>query len=467
VIFAHESDKMTFPLNAVEGPDRSPTGRGTMNPLAIESNDIIKKASPGLFEALSELGRELFFPKGILTQTAEAKEKAHRYNATIGIARQDGEAMNLSCVMKHISDLSPDQVLDYAPSTGNALLREAWRVHMLEKNPSMHMALSSLPVVTAGITHGLTLCGEMFLDPGDIVVLPDKYWGNYRMIFGTRRSAQIKTYPFFDGTGEYDVGALHTSLDEALGEKGKAMVVLNFPNNPTGYSITKDDAGRLVDMLLTVGSEDDQIVVVLDDAYFGLFYDDDVLDESLFGLLAGKSDRVHPIKLDGATKEEYAWGLRVGFITFGARPADDIDRSLFEALEKKAGGAIRGNVSNCSQLSQSVVLAALADTAFDGERKAKYEVMKRRAAKVREALSNPDYEEYFIAYPFNAGYFMCLKMTGLDAEDVRVRLLDEFGVGVIAEGSDLRIAFSCLEEDEIPDLFDIIYRCAKSMRDGG
>jgi len=438
-----------------------------MNPLAIELNDTIKTASPGLFAALSELGRELFFPKGILTQTAEARQKADRFNATIGIARQGGEAMNLASVMKHVKDLSPDQVLDYAPSTGNALLREAWRVHMMKNNPSIHTALSSLPVVTAGITHGLTVSGEMFLDPGDIVLLPDKYWGNYRMVFGTRRSAQIKTYPFFDGTGSYDVGALHRALDEALGEKGKAMVLLNFPNNPTGYSITKSDAGRLVDLLLSTASEDNQVVVVMDDAYFGLFYDEEALPESLFGMLAGKNPHLHAIKLDGATKEEYAWGLRVGFITFGARPADDVDHSLFEALEKKAGGAVRGNVSNCSQLSQSIVLEALADASFYEERQAKFEVMKARAMKVREAVSKPEYAEVFEAYPFNAGYFMCIHMKGLDAESVRVRLLEEHGVGVIAEGEDLRIAFSCLEEDEVDELFDIIYRCAKSMRDGG
>ena len=58
-----------------------------MNPLAEELNATIRTASPALFSALSRLGRELFFPKGILTQTAEAREKASRYDATIGIAR--------------------------------------------------------------------------------------------------------------------------------------------------------------------------------------------------------------------------------------------------------------------------------------------------------------------------------------------------------------------------------------------
>ena len=49
---------------------------------------------------LSDLGKRLFFPKGILAQSAEAKEKAKRYDATIGIARENGKPMFLPSVMK-------------------------------------------------------------------------------------------------------------------------------------------------------------------------------------------------------------------------------------------------------------------------------------------------------------------------------------------------------------------------------
>ena len=45
---------------------------------------------------LSELGKRLFFPKGILAQSAEAKDKAKRYDATIGIAREKGKPMFLA-----------------------------------------------------------------------------------------------------------------------------------------------------------------------------------------------------------------------------------------------------------------------------------------------------------------------------------------------------------------------------------
>ena len=51
-------------------------------------------------------------------------------------------------------------------------------------------------------------------------------------------------------------------------------------------------------------------------------------------------------------------------------------------------------------------------------------------------------------YPFNAGYFMCIRVKGVDAEKLRLHLLEKYGVGVIAMGAtDIRVAFSCLELD--------------------
>lgn len=430
-----------------------------MNPLAEQLNDTIREACPGLFAALSALGRELYFPKGILTQTAEAREKAGRYNATIGIARSGGQAMHLSAVMEQLAGLSPDDALDYAPSTGNPALRKRWLADMLEKNPSQEGVPTSLPVVTSGITHGLTVAAELFCDPADPVIIPDKAWGNYNMIFGTRRGASIRRFGFFDGRGRFDTPALEAELGRALEERGKALVILNFPNNPTGYSVSRDEAAGLVEALVRRAGEGGEVVVILDDAYFGLFYDEECLAESLFGLLAGRSGHLHPIKLDGATKEEYAWGLRVGFITFSA-VAGGREAEVHRALEKKVGGAIRGNISNCSQLGQSVLLAAMDSEEFQRQKKEKYDLMRERARTLMAVLARPEFAEVWEPYPFNAGYFMCLRLKDMDAEEFRVRLLDEYGVGVIAEGSDVRIAFSCLETAEIPELFDIMYHCA-------
>ena len=66
---------------------------------------------------------------------------------------------------------------------------------------------------------------------------------------------------------------------------------------------TKAEADQLVALLLETANDGRNLIVVTDDAYFGLFYDDEVLQESLFARLAGIHDRILAVKVDGPTKE--------------------------------------------------------------------------------------------------------------------------------------------------------------------
>ncbi|MCE5328074.1 MAG: aminotransferase class I/II-fold pyridoxal phosphate-dependent enzyme [Planctomycetaceae bacterium] len=430
------------------------------NALAVELNNTIRQDNPHVFRLLSELGQELYFPKGILTQSAEAKQKAHRHNATIGIAREDGQAMHLSAVMKHFAGLTPDEVLPYAPSTGLPGLRTKWKESLLQKNPSLKGKAFSLPIVTNGITHGLSIVADMFVERDDPVLLPEKLWGNYNMIFGVRRGARMGRYPFFTDAGGFDVQGFQRTLLALAGAK-KIVVVLNFPNNPTGYTVTRDEADAICTAIEAAADRGCSIVAVCDDAYFGLFYGPEVAKESLFVRLADCHENVLAVKLDGATKEDYVWGMRLGFITLGAKAATP---ATYEALEKKIGGCIRGAISNCPQHSQSILLKAMADGSYADQRHAKHEVLRRRAAAVTEVLSQEQYSTAWTPYPFNSGYFMCLKLKGLNAELFRLRLLERYGIGVIATAeTDIRVAFSCVEERDIPDLFAQMFRCAQEM----
>jgi len=59
---------------------------------------------------------------------------------------------------------------------------------------------------------------------------------------------------------------------------------------------------------------------------------------------------------------------------------------------------------------------------------------------------------------------MCLKLKKVDAEKLRVHLLDKYGVGAISIGkTDLRIAFSCIAEENIQELFDLIYQAVQDL----
>ncbi len=435
---------------------RKKRGWCAINPLARELNEIIRSENETVFSLLSGLGKELFFPRGIIDQTAEAKQKATRFNATIGIARQDGQAMYLPSMTRYLNEIGPDESLAYAPTQGLPRLRERWKLHQSEENPSLRGKHTSLPVVTSGITHGLNLVAELFCDPGDHLLLPDMLWGNYRMVFALRRGAELVHFPFFDRTGGMDLKALRGALT-GLPTGSKAVILLNFPNNPTGYTPTEAEAAEILDIVGDAAESGRDVLVICDDAYFGFFYEQDSIQESLFGRLCDLHPRVLAVKLDGATKEEYAWGLRIGFLTLGTKGLDT-GSGLYEAMNRKVGGAIRSSVSCCSTLAQSLVLKTIDSPSFPREKQEKYEVMRGRYARVKEVLSGDGYSDAWTPYPFNSGYFMCLRLARGEANEVRLRLLDEDGVGVISLADrDIRIAFSCIEEYQVQELFDLLY----------
>jgi aspartate/methionine/tyrosine aminotransferase len=115
-------------------------------------------------------------------------------------------------------------------------------------------------------------------------------------------------------------------------------------------------------------------------------------------------------------------------------------------------------------LGQSIILKSLQSKDLAKEKEEKYQIMKKRALEVKRVLEDKKYEQAWEVYPFNSGYFMCIKLKTLDAEKLRIHLLNQYGLGVIALGqTDIRIAFSCLEKETIQETFDTILRAVKDL----
>jgi hypothetical protein len=104
------------------------------------------------------------------------------------------------------------------------------------------------------------------------------------------------------------------------------------------------------------------------------------------------------------------------------------------------------------------------DHRYPAEKNEKFEILKNRAKRVKTVLMDPKYQDAWDAYPFNSGYFMCIRLKTVDAEALRRHILDKYGVGLISIGDkNLRVAFSCLEESEIAELFDIVLQGVKDL----
>lgn len=425
--------------------------------LAEELNATLDGSAAG--RLLSSLGRRMYMPKGLLTQSAEATERAHRFNATIGMAYADGEPMILDAVRASLPGLTPYEAVAYAPTAGLPELRAKWKAALAQKNPSFRGKECSLPVVVPGLTAAVSFIADLFIEAGQGVVVPDLHWPNYRLIVEERKTAKGLTFPIF-ADGGYNIAGFEAKLRESAASGGKAVAVLNFPNNPTGYSPTLTEAESLLAAIQRVADAGTDVLVICDDAYFGLAYEEGVLAESLFSRLADLHPRVVVAKADGPTKEDYMWGFRTGFVTLAGR---GLTPAQLDALSKKVMGVVRSTVSNSSAPAQYIFLKALNEPGYD-EQKAHYRaLLAARYRKARDFLASTTIPASLRPLPFNSGYFMSMECVGVSAEKIRLRLLDE-GIGVIALGEKhLRVAFSCIEEADIPALYEAVFAAARAV----
>lgn len=428
-----------------------------MNPLAQNLNNELYQYNPEVLSMLSQLGKEMFYPKGILSQSADAKST--KYNATIGMATDKDGKMYANELYGVFNHLSPDEIFPYAPPQGIEGLRTLWQEKILKENPDLKSHMISKPIVTSALTHGLSLIGDLFVDTNDTILLPSHNWGNYKLIFNTRHQANINTYDIFDNNGHYTTDALVSTLEHYTSDK--VIMILNYPNNPTGYTPTKQEVKTIVEAIEALANKGTKVIAVVDDAYYGLFYED-VYTQSIFTALTTLNHKnILPVRLDGATKEFFAWGLRVGFMTFGIH-----NDTAQQVLEAKVKGLIRSNISSGPMPSQNAIKYVLEHhEQFNKEIQANINTLQERYAVTKEVVYDKQYQRHWQAYDFNSGYFMALKVNGVDPEELRVHLINKYSIGIIAlNDTDIRVAFSCVEKDDIPHVFNSIAQAIEDLK---
>jgi len=402
-------------------------------------NRAIRTEHPAAWRCMSALGRRLFFPVGVSSQSAEAR--GCRLNATIGQLTDDhGQPMPLPVMASAIDGLTDAEVFLYPPQGGRRDLRAAWRDQLQARFPDTPL---SLPLVTAGLTNGLSIAAELFTDEDTDVLIPLPCWGNYQHIFRTYRGANLIDYPcMLRDPWRLNIEGLAAQIQKL---ERKAMLVLNVPGNPTGYTPTVSEAEALVD---AIAASPVPLVVVCDDAYRGMIWEPDLIDDGLFGLLAARTDpeRVLVAKVDGATKELFFFGGRVGFLTFAAAGA------AADALAEKAKACTRATISAMPAPSQALVMRALGSPELAAQRKVIRDMLQARYRVLRDEIAARGLPHW----PFNSAFFALLD-AGDRAESARQALLAQ-GVGVIsfpAVGG-LRLSYSTTPADQIPALVEAV-----------
>lgn len=254
--------------------------------------------------------------------------------------------------------------------------------------------------VTVGGSEAIDVAFRTMLDPGDEVLIPQPSYVSYApcayMAGGTPAIIELKAENEFKLTKE--------ELLEAITEKTK-ILVLPFPNNPTGAIMTKEELAELVPVII-----EKDLFVVSDEIYSELTYGQPHTSIAEF---SGMKERT--IVINGFSKAYAMTGWRLGYAVGPER--------ILSQMIKLHQFAIMCAPTN----SQYAAVTAL--------RECDEEVIKMREAynQRRRYLVNKFQELGLDCFePFGAFYiFPCIKEFGMTSDAFAERLLAEEKVAVV------------------------------------
>ncbi len=149
----------------------------------------------------------------------------------------------------------------YSSNSGMIELREELSNYLQRKYQLKYEPRTQI-LVTVGGSEGIDLAIRTLAGPGDEVIIPEPsfvaYQGCTRIAGATAVPIELRAEDQFKLTPEL--------LEKAITEQTKVLI-LPFPNNPTGALLTRDELAALVEII-----KDKNIIFISDEIYAELTY---------------------------------------------------------------------------------------------------------------------------------------------------------------------------------------------------
>lgn len=153
-------------------------------------------------------------------------------------------------------------------------------------------------VVTVGASEGIDIALRALVGPGDEVIIPEPSFVAYKGCTSFTGATPV----IIELKAEDEFKLKPEQLEKALTEKTK-VVILPFPNNPTGAIMTREEQKKLVDVL-----KDRNVVIISDEVYAELTYSGKHVSFASFPEIKEKT-----ILINGFSKAFAMTGWRIGY----------------------------------------------------------------------------------------------------------------------------------------------------------
>ena len=294
----------------------------------------------------------------------------------------------------------------YTSNLGTPKLRQAI-VRYFKRRFNTDYAWDKEVLVTVGVSEAIDLAIRALCSPGDEVMFHEPCFVSYEATVRLAHAVPVAVPTCVENAFRLTV----EELEKYVTPKTKALL-LNFPCNPTGATLSRSEMAEILDFC-----ERHDIILISDEVYTELNYEiedgaeDVVLDT--FGSFERYRDRV--IVLNGFSKSWAMTGYRLGF----ACGPEDIVGAMMKIHQY--------GIMSAPTLAQAAGVEAL-DFGDKDIARMRGEYKKRRDYLVN-ALNSMGLKTLM---PKGAFYlFVDIRSTGMSCEDFTMRLLKDFGVACV------------------------------------
>lgn len=287
----------------------------------------------------------------------------------------------------------------YSSNSGMIELRREISKYMKRKFDLEYRAEDEI-LVTVGGSEGIDAALRALVGPGDEVIIPEPSFVAYKgcTAFTGAKSVVI------DLKEEDEFKLTPELLEEAITEKTK-VVIIPFPNNPTGAIMTREELAAIVEVL-----KDRDIIVISDEIYAELSYAENHVSIASFEEIKEKT-----LVINGFSKSYAMTGWRLGYVCG--------HKTLISAMTKIHQYGIMSSPTT----AQYAAIEALKNS-DDSVREMTREYNRRRRVLLK-GLREMGLECF---EPLGAFYlFPCIKSTGMTSDDFCEKLLMEEKVLVV------------------------------------
>lgn len=271
----------------------------------------------------------------ILSISARAKKAKLEFKDTIdgsvgAFYSEDKKLILYSGVDKYLKD-NASKELAYPPYTGGDKYKESILKYLLQEkykyfNDKYSIGFSS----TLGGTGACYFAFKLFSNPQDYILVPFPGWPNYDLLISTAGSKVIK-YNLIDEHGKFDYLNLENKINDLAKIQKDIILVINDPaENPTGYSMSKEDLNNLKNVLAKTNAH---VIVLFDIAYINYGPNDPLY---IFEYADTLSENVTSLFAFSLSKTLSVYGLRGGAL-FGFMKKDECDSFTKEANKLARG----------------------------------------------------------------------------------------------------------------------------------